>query len=839
MRKILAVVFVLMSTVSAFSQLPQNHSWEVTLRNYMASLSTSDFAVTLKPITWNSSWVTSDEELYKWWLAFRSLPDDKEIQMDPKYLLLSSIEGSDGKIHMQIGRGEYSVLYAAWWADFNYPGNPYYNKKTVKLRALIPAMVDMMMLTKAHEKGQYTRSDFAGGNLIMYAYAYYVGKDALPSNVQAAYEEGMKSMMNDIISWGPTGIFGDMDSFPLIGMWYMSKSMNDPSVTQAAKDYSDRLLKRWLYNAGYMGHGDGFDASYDGIDLFFYTWAAMISDYQPLVDGVNKIVQLKSYLGLPDPDGYWNGPSHFSTATTAPVASDQWGDYLRDVSDAMLSDNGLYLLENFDRQYRWGVIPDRSYMESTQRLGIRGILANGYSGYRATAAVPFSSIDNSFVPSVWAENHWVNSLTAVIYTYDAFKAGFYQKIINLKNNNDPSLLAPFQRKTNFIKIFSNSESSPDSCTFVAAKAGGYGAVIHTGRLSNWGGSTGTLSGLSGGALSTFWTPATGTVIDGVAGGYQNGTSSQQDTWGDWQQWGVNTISGVNGSGKPFSSSRDRFPEAISKVTSTTATVSVKGQISSSADGGRTAPNNAIQGKVNFSRNFEISAAGVTITSTLKSDGKDQAKELWEMIPIFLKNTDYGSSKTQINLQVNGNKWVTGSTSATSGVTAIQLKRFNGSVYITFDNPQTVKLSSARSISYQIYVQTQNIMIDMLHSDGKTISLPKQTSVTYTLSPSLSKGATPIDNGPGSLPSEIKLEQNYPNPFNPTTNIGFSLNKSMIVSLKIYDIIGRLVSTPIVNKTLSAGDHNIIFSGSNLSSGVYIYRLTAGKNTYTQKMLLIK
>ncbi len=131
------------------------------------------------------------------------------------------------------------------------------------------------------------------------------------------------------------------------------------------------------------------------------------------------------------------------------------------------------------------------------------------------------------------------------------------------------------------------------------------------------------------------------------------------------------------------------------------------------------------------------------------------------------------------------------------------------------------------------------MIDMLHSDGKTISLPKQTSVTYTLSPSLSKGATPIDNGPGSLPSEIKLEQNYPNPFNPTTNIGFSLNKSMIVSLKIYDIIGRLVSTPLVNKTLSAGDHNIIFSGSNLSSGVYIYRLTAGKNTYTQKMLLIK
>jgi hypothetical protein len=160
-RIVISFILVLFGVVSAYAQLPQNHPWEVTLRNYMATLKTSDFAVSIKTLSWDPSWVTSGDQLYRWWLAFRDLPNDnRELQMDPKYLLLSSIEGSDGNIHMAIGRGKYSVLHAAWWADFNYPGNPYYNNRAVKLRALIPAMVDMMMLTHAHE---YDATDFKLG----------------------------------------------------------------------------------------------------------------------------------------------------------------------------------------------------------------------------------------------------------------------------------------------------------------------------------------------------------------------------------------------------------------------------------------------------------------------------------------------------------------------------------------------------------------------------------------------------------------------------------------------------------------------------------------------------
>ena len=83
-----------------------------------------------------------------------------------------------------------------------------------------------------------------------------------------------------------------------------------------------------------------------------------------------------------------------------------------------------------------------------------------------------------------------------------------------------------------------------------------------------------------------------------------------------------------------------------------------------------------------------------------------------------------------------------------------------------------------------------------------------------------------------------LDQNYPNPFNPSTVITFSLPTSENVSLKVYDILGREVST-LVNKWMRAGNHTVSFNGSKLSSGMYVYRLTTGGMSLVKKMLLQK
>lgn len=90
----------------------------------------------------------------------------------------------------------------------------------------------------------------------------------------------------------------------------------------------------------------------------------------------------------------------------------------------------------------------------------------------------------------------------------------------------------------------------------------------------------------------------------------------------------------------------------------------------------------------------------------------------------------------------------------------------------------------------------------------------------------------------AVPAEYSLFQNYPNPFNPATTIEYDLTSPGIVSLKVYDAIGRQVGE-IVNKFQNAGRYRVTYSAGNLPSGVYFYALSAGEFRYVRKMLLMK
>jgi len=88
------------------------------------------------------------------------------------------------------------------------------------------------------------------------------------------------------------------------------------------------------------------------------------------------------------------------------------------------------------------------------------------------------------------------------------------------------------------------------------------------------------------------------------------------------------------------------------------------------------------------------------------------------------------------------------------------------------------------------------------------------------------------------PAVFHLTQNYPNPFNPSTSIQYSVPTDGNVSLRIYDILGNEVGI-LVDEFKQAGTFDVTFDGSNLSSGVYYYRLTAGENATTKKLMLTK
>jgi hypothetical protein len=90
----------------------------------------------------------------------------------------------------------------------------------------------------------------------------------------------------------------------------------------------------------------------------------------------------------------------------------------------------------------------------------------------------------------------------------------------------------------------------------------------------------------------------------------------------------------------------------------------------------------------------------------------------------------------------------------------------------------------------------------------------------------------------SAPTAYKLSQNYPNPFNPVTKINYALPKSGFVTLKVYDMLGREVVS-LVNENKVSGNYSVDFNASNLTSGVYFYRLEVNGFVDTKKMLMIK
>ena len=91
---------------------------------------------------------------------------------------------------------------------------------------------------------------------------------------------------------------------------------------------------------------------------------------------------------------------------------------------------------------------------------------------------------------------------------------------------------------------------------------------------------------------------------------------------------------------------------------------------------------------------------------------------------------------------------------------------------------------------------------------------------------------------GALPSDYVLTQNYPNPFNPATEIGFALPESAHVRLVVYDALGRQVRL-LLDSTMEAGTHEVVFDASGLPSGMYLYRLETPQGSFVRTMLLAK
>ncbi len=156
--------------------------------------------------------------------------------------------------------------------------------------------------------------------------------------------------------------------------------------------------------------------------------------------------------------------------------------------------------------------------------------------------------------------------------------------------------------------------------------------------------------------------------------------------------------------------------------------------------------------------------------------------------------------------------------------------YNNSSYTQFS---TVNSTAAPGMFWGRYS-------DLSSGDGcatttwsQTTAPPGRANTRLSLSP-----ITGIVGNENGVPKSFELKQNYPNPFNPVTKINYSVPRAEFVTIKIFDILGREVST-LVNGKLEAGYYSFDFDASSLSSGVYLYKMNAGSFEKTMRMVVVK
>lgn len=209
-----------------------------------------------------------------------------------------------------------------------------------------------------------------------------------------------------------------------------------------------------------------------------------------------------------------------------------------------------------------------------------------------------------------------------------------------------------------------------------------------------------------------------------------------------------------------------------------------------------------------------------------------------------------STQTFTELTTN-NSWVYGYTRPYQDQNGIALENFSGSpaaasITLVGSGSSPNVYFNGGAVDGKIYYMNDvynDSSAAVTFSGGSmnlSVTLPAYGSAVYVLSDSLIKLSVPtaVKIGEGDVPVHFSLDQNYPNPFNPMTIIRYQLPKSSHVTLKVYDVLGREVTT-LADGREDAGTHEVTFDGSRLSSGVYFYRITAGTFAEVKKLMLVK
>jgi hypothetical protein len=432
---------------------------------------------------------------------------------------------------------------------------------------------------------------------------------------------------------------------------------------------------------------------------------------------IDRWYRLRSHLALPDPDGFWVGPTHFNTRLGQDAYRRQWNWGFRDHAGGLVSDHAVWLTKLPTKEEMLAGVARRVSMfnhaiQENPRMRENGKLRH---------------LTNDELKShPWQFRLWPSYNFPVVTNpaYDYYPARSYKHRLELQTSNSPMLKSPYERGESFVRDFAKA--------FTAVCKPNYACILHTGPIGRHTPNSAVFKfsgpyGLGGGQLSAFWTPNTGSVILGRRGGmHWDATINKVE---EWRLWPIHAVSGRRPEGGVFTSARILDPQVDSSLDEQGGTVHVRGVMQRECLG----QGKVLDGRLGCERVFSIQSEGIHVQTSLASTGQDVIEELYETIPVFLRELRNQSKAkpTVIEFQVD-KKFAAATTDWSKGVTAIRLQRFDGSVLITFDQPQRVRLSDKDwSDTYMSRASCRNILIDLL--DGQSLAVPRNVRIGYTIS----------------------------------------------------------------------------------------------------------
>ncbi len=706
------------------STLPEDHPYQKILRDYLRTLPAADFelgvtnAFSVRPVPADPE---ADYRHYLLTQMLQPLVGTKRgypaINAPARLFVLKELETPEG-----IKRPPVWAEPAAFVAAWDYPGNPYRQSRALKLRAFVTMCVHLTMLDAqlehAPEVGAAGRSDWLAPTVILLAHPFPTVRDAVPAAAQQAYLTGLRKMGRRLLDWGPRGEEPQLDVVAPVSLWYVSRALGDAAFAQEVETYARRLLtdERRFHPAGYFVDRGGLDLGYAGQANFFTSWLALASHWPFATNVVARAHRLRAHLCLPEPDGRTYGPSHFQTRYSADAWRDQWewGRY-RNLAASLVTDEAAYLVTTPDAVVLTNAAAQRAGFFNEQ------IRENAYLTEPRRMARNEELGNHPWKFSLWQS---YNFPAMVSFAYEHYPAGAWAHRQKLEREQSPLLRSPFLREGAFLREFAGA--------FTVAKHTNYAAVLHTGPVGAPGVEDGFLPlpgpyGLGGGQLSAFWTPATGSVLLDRRGGMTK--DKNMDNLEDWRSWPIHAVSGCRPDGRVFTTGRIQSPRVESTVNGLAGSVRVSGTIPR----GMLGQPKVLDGRLDYARTFTLSPAELRVETTLQSTGQDALGELYETLPVFLRESreQAKAAPTQIEFR-RPQAWAAAGTNWTEQVSAVRLTRFGGAVLVEFDRPRRVKLSPADwEDTYLSRASCRTVLIDLLENQDRP-RVARSAAVSYRL-----------------------------------------------------------------------------------------------------------